>query len=44
MFRYDQLQDACWERKKNPQNVISLLSVFVFATVNVILEDDRAGS
>ncbi len=30
--------------KKNPQNCISLLSVFVFPTVNVFLEGDRAGS
>ncbi len=34
MFRYDQFQGACcWERKKNPQNSISLLSVFVFPTL-----------
>ncbi len=32
-----------WE-KKNPQKSISLLSVFVFSTVNVFLEGDRAGS
>ncbi len=39
MFRYDQFQDACcWESK----NSISLLSVFVFPTVNVFLEGDRA--
>ncbi len=31
-------------REKNPQNCISLLSVFVFPTVNVFLEGDRAGS
>ncbi len=31
-------------KKKNPQNSISLLSVFVFSTVNVFLEGDRAGS
>ncbi len=30
--------------KKNPQKSISLLSVFVFPTVNVFLEGDRAGS
>ncbi len=41
MFRYDQFQDACsWERT----NSIWLLSVFVFPTVNVFLEGDRAGS
>ncbi len=41
MFRYDQFQDACcWERKKYIS--ISLLSVFVFPTVNVFLEGDRA--
>ncbi len=34
----------CWERKINPQNSISLLSVFVFPTVNVFLVGDRAGS
>ncbi len=45
MFSYDQFQDAhCWERKKNPQNAISLLSVLVFPTVNVFLEGDKAGS
>ncbi len=39
MFRYDQFQDACcWERKHS----ISLLLVFVFPTVNVCLEGDRA--
>ncbi len=31
-------------RKKNPQKSISLLSEFVFPTVNVFLEGDRAGS
>ncbi len=31
-------------REKNPQKSISLLSVFVFPTVNVFLEGDRAGS
>ncbi len=42
---YDQFQDACcWETEKNPQNSISLLSVFVFPTVNVFLEGDRAES
>ncbi len=30
--------------RKNPPNSIRLLSVFVFPTVNVFLEDDRAGS
>ncbi len=35
-----QFEDACcWERKN-----ISLLSVFVFPTVNIFLEGDRAGS
>ncbi len=32
-----------WE-KKNPQKSISLSSVFVFPTINVFLESDRAGS
>ncbi len=32
------------EKKNYPQNVISLLSVFVFPTVNVFLESDRDGS
>ncbi len=31
-------------REQNSQNSIWLLSVFVFPTVNVILEGDRAGS
>ncbi len=44
VFMYDQFQDACCWEKKIPQNSISLLSVFVFPTVNVFLEGDRAGS
>ncbi len=41
MFRYDQFQDACsWDRKCS----IWLLWVFVFPTVNVFLDGDRAGS
>ncbi len=45
MFRYDQFQDACcWERIFFSQNSISMLSVFVFPTVNVYLEGYRAGS
>ncbi len=31
-------------RERNPPNSISLLSVFVFPTVNVFLQGDRAGS
>ncbi len=45
MFRCDQFQDACcWGGDIISCISISLLSVFVFPTINDFLEGDRAGS